>query len=149
MYDKFIFSNSQALATLDSTGVISSNYLDMEYDDSNVLIKADQMVECWLNVLIVATTNTGGDEGMMFQLIASDATAGTSPEYLGIIRLLQAEIVAGYKFSIGVSKKCTKRYLSVWNIAVNTSLNGATAVDSQISVAPWSSPNKRIQQKPA
>jgi len=149
MFDKFMFSNSQALGTLDSTGVISTNYHDLEYDDAGVIIKADQMVECWLNVRLISFANTAGDEGMQIQLIESDATNGGTPSYLGIIRLLQAEMVSGNQFSIGVSKQCTKRYLSVWYLAQSTSLDGANAIDAWISTHPLTSPTFRCQKKPA
>jgi hypothetical protein len=149
MLDKFMFSNSQALSTLDSTGVISSNYFDLEYDDAGVLIKEDQMVEFWLNVRLISFANTAGDEGMEIQLIESDATAGTTPSYVGVIRLLQAEMVSGNQFSIGVSKQLTKRYLGVWYMAKSTSLNGANSIDAWPSTAPLTSPSFRCQKKPA
>jgi hypothetical protein len=149
MFDKFVFSNGQALGALDGTGVISTNYLDMEYDDAGSLIKTDAMVECWLNFVILSTTNAGGTEGMQIQLIESDATAGTTPSYLGIIRLLLAEIAAGNMFSIGISKQCTKRYLSVWYLATSTALTLLTSVDAWISTAPLTSPTYRCQKKPA
>ena len=119
MYDKFVFSDAQALATLDSTGVISSNYWDLEYDDSSTLIRADQQVTGWLNVILTSIANTGGDEGMYIWIIESDSTDGSTPSYLGGIRLLQAEIATGNQFSIGVNKKCSKRYMSVWYMAVS------------------------------
>lgn len=149
MRDKFVFSNAQALATLDSTGVISSNYMDLEYDDAGNLIKADQMLECWLNVILTSIASTAANEGMYIKLIESDATNGGTPSYLGVIQLLEAEMVTGNMFCIGVSKQLTKRYLSVWYMAHTNSLDGANACDAWISEQPITSPTYRCQKRPA
>lgn len=150
MHDKFMFSNGQALSTLDSTGVISTNIFDMEYDNSDNLIKADQTVHFWLNVILLSIASTGADEGMYIKLIESDATNGGTPSYLGIIQLLEAEMVTGNAFSIGVTKNLTKRYISVWYMAHTSSLSGANSVDAWPSEGPeHPSPTYRCQKRPA
>ena len=149
MQDKFVFSDSQALGALDGTGVISTHYFDLEYDEADNLIKADQMIHCWLNVILTSIASTGADEGMYIKLIESDATAGTTPSYLGVIQLLEAEMVTGNMFSIGVSKQLTKRYLSVWYMAHTSALTGANAVDAWIAEGPITSPTYRCQKRPA
>lgn len=149
MHDKFMFSNNQDLSTLDSTGVISTNFFDMEYDNAGNLIKVDQMVHCWLNVILLSIASTSANEGMYIKLIESDATAGTTPSYLGVIQLLETEMVTGNAFSIGVTKNLTKRYLSVWYMAHTSSLNGANTIDAWISEGPERpSPNYRNQKRP-
>lgn len=149
MEDKFVFSDAQALSTLNSTGVISANYFDLEYDEADNLIKADQMIHCWLNVILTSIASTSANEGMYIKLIESDATAGTTPSYLGVIQLLEAEMVTGNMFCIGVAKQLTKRYLSVWYMAHTTALDGANAVDAWISEGPLTSPTYRCQKRPA
>ena len=149
MHDKFMFSDAQALSTLDSTGVISTNIFDMEYDNNDVLISADQMVNCWLNIILTSIASASANEGMYIKLIESDATNGGTPSYVGVIQLLEAEMVTGNQFCIGVSKQLTKRYLSVWYMAHTNSLDGANAVDAWISEGPLTSPTYRCQKRPA
>ena len=53
MHD-IVFSDAQALTTLDSTGEVSDNVFDMEIDsDSNAIITNDQVVGV-LNITIPA-----------------------------------------------------------------------------------------------
>jgi len=149
MQDKFIFSDAQALSTLDGTGVISTNIFDLEYDENDALIKADQMIHCWLNVILTSIASADADEGMLIKLIESDSTNGATPSYLGVIQLLEAEMVTGNAFCIGVAKQLTKRYLSVWYMATSSALDGANAVDAWISEGPLTSPTYRCQKRPA
>jgi len=143
MRDAFEFSNAQALATLDSTGVVSTNIWDLEED-----AVTDGQVYGWLNVKILSTTNTGGDSGLYIELRSADNTnMSTTPIYLGAALLTQAEIVAGAVVSIGVRKSNCEKYIGVWYKTVSESLTGATAVDAWFSQAPAG--ELRIQKKPS
>lgn len=134
MRDKFIFSDGQDLSTLDSTGVVSENIWDLEED-----AVTDHQVVGWINFIVLATTNTGGDEGLDVELRTSDNTnMSTSPAYLGAHKLIQAEIAAGKAYSFGVCKAALKKYVALWFKAVSTSLDGATTVDAWFSEQPIS-----------
>lgn len=150
MRDKFVFSDGQDLSACDSTGKISTNWYDLEYDDSDVLIKTAMMVECWLHIHILTCTQTLANEGWIARLIESASTNGSSPRYLGGIILLEAEMVAGNHYCIGVSKQCTLRYLSVWYAAFSTAVaDGVFTVDAWIDDSPSTSPTYRCQKRPA
>lgn len=144
MRDKFIFSDGDDLTTLNSTGIISTNIWDFEEDAI-----ADGMIMGWLNVHINSTDNTGAAEGIDIQFRASDNVNGSSPEYLGCIKLLQAEIAAGGAFCVGVCRYLTLRYLSVWYKADTNAMNGNTLVDAWFSQHPISVTAAGIQKKPA
>jgi len=150
MRDRWLFSNGQDLSTLASSGVISTDVFDLELDaasNSNTIIE-DDFIEGYLNFQILASTNTGAAEGLEISLIASDAAGGTTPEYLGVIRLLQAEIAAGIKRSIKVSKQLSKKFLGVWYAAVDNALDNATTVDCWFSSVPIAD-NEDIQKIPS
>lgn len=149
MQDKFLFSDAQALSTLDSTGVKSTDIFDMEYDAAGNLITADQYIHCWLNVILTSIASTSADEGMYIKLVESAAVALTSPRYIGSIQLLEAEMVTGNMYSIGVCKQLTLRYVGVWYMAHTSSLDGANAVDAWISEGPLTSPTYRNQKRPS
>jgi len=149
MRDKFIFSDGQDLGSLASTGVKSTDWYDLEYDDAGVLIKADMMVECWVHISILTCTQTSGNEGLHIWVVESDATALTTPRYLGGIWLLEAEMVAGNKYNIGISKQCTLRYMGIWYAAASTTMNLATTVDAWMDDSPITSPTYRCQKRPA
>jgi hypothetical protein len=141
MFDDFQFSNGQALSTLNSTGVTSTNYWDLEEG-----VSTDQMVIGWINGIILSTTSTGGDSGLIIEVRSSDATTlATTPMYLGARTLLQSEIVAGFKFSIGIYACKVKKYLGTWYRTVNESLTGATAVDAWFSEQPHA--ELKVQKK--
>jgi len=149
MRDKFDFCNGQDLGSLANTGVKSENYYDLEYDDNGVLIKADMMVECWVHFNILTCTQTSANEGLIIWVVESAATALTTPRYLGGITLLEAELVAGNMYSIGVSKQCTLRYMGLWMAAHTSSLDNATTIDAWMDGSPSTSPTYRCQKKPA
>lgn len=141
MEDKFVFADGQDLSTLDSTGEVSDNIWDIE-EDAHV----DGQVIGYMNVLILATTNTGGDSGLIFEFRSSDSAAmATTPFYLGIIQILQSEIVAGRHFSIGVTKSQLKKYVSAWPRTVSESLDNATTVDIWFSVMPEEFPVNQLK----
>lgn len=150
MRDQQVFSNGQDLSTLDSTGVVSTNVFDMELTGSggDTIIEDDQVVG-WMIFLILATTNTAGDEGMDIALRGSDnANMSASPEYFGSIQILQAEIVAGAAYCVKVTKSMTKKFLGAWFKATSTSLDGATTVDCFMHIAA-ETPNDAIQKLPS
>ncbi len=146
MIDKFQLCDDQTFTNTTSTGEISSNYLDLEQ-----YAVADQQVVAWLNVRIISATVTSGlTEGLLLCLIASDATAGSSPEYLGVLWLKPTEVAAGNNFCIGVSKQLALRYLSLWAKAVTTALVGNFHLEAFLSDSPiLNSPTSRMQKKPA
>lgn len=148
MHDKFMFSDAQALSTLDGTGVKSTDIYDMEYDAEGNLITTDGYVHCWLNVILTSIASTAADEGMYIKLVESAAVALTSPRYLGVIQLLETEMVTGNMYSIGVCKQLTLRYVGVWYMAHTTPLDGANAVEAWISEGPLTSPTYRCQKRP-
>ncbi len=144
MRDKFLFSNGQALGTLNSTGVISSNYWDLEED-----VTTDQMIEGWINIIIISSSNAAGDEGLDIELRSSDSTNGSSPQYLGCHKLIQSEIATGNRFSFGVSKHTLHKYLMLWYKAVSTSLDGATSIEAWFALGPITSPTLELQKRPS
>ena len=140
--EKFVFSNGQALGTLNSTGVISTNIWDLEEG-----VSVDQMVIGWVNGIILSSTNSaGGTEGLIIEVRSSDAEAlATTPMYLGARTLMSSEIVTGFRFSIGIYATALKKYLGVWYRAFNTSLDGATSVDARFELQPHEA--LRVQKK--
>ncbi len=145
MEDKFVFADGQALSTLNSTGVVSTNIWDIE-EDAHV----DGQVFGWMNVLILSTTNTGGDSGLLFEFRSSDNTNMSTTElYLGIIQIAQSEIVAGRHFSIGVKKSQLKKYVSGWFRAVSQSLDNATGIDCWFSLMPEEFPVNQLKNTTA
>lgn len=152
MRDKWLFSNGQDLGSLDSTGVVSEHVFDMEQvsatDTSEIV--TDDYVEAWFCFSILTCTQTSGDEGIDVELREcdnADMTTGT-PRYLGVIKLIEAELVAGNKFAIKVSKAMTQRYLGAWYKAINSSLNLATTIDCWIHTGPLTE-NDAIQKIPS
>jgi len=143
MREKFIFSDGQTIASPNSTGVVSDNYWDLEES-----VTTDQQVFGWLNIYIRSATISGLTEGLMIEFRTSDATALTSPQYLGVIMLLPGEVVAGKKCSIGVLKSTCLKYLGVWFRAHTTANTGNIVVDAWFSEQP-EGPEFRIQKKVA
>ena len=151
MRDKYVFSNGQALSTLDSTGVVSSNVFDMELDASggNTILTDDQ-VEVFFNVQVLSSTNTAGDEGMDVELRMGDnSDMTTGGVVIASMHLAQADIAAGTIRSIKVLKSLAYKFLGAWFKATNTSLDNATGVDCWLSDVPDGSPNDSIQKVPS
>ena len=151
MYEgDFIFADAQDLSTLDSTGEISDYYWNLEDSASgSALNQTDLMVSGWLNIVILATTNTGGDEGLDVALQAASNTAlTTNPMVLAAVRIPQDEIVAGNVFCVGACRAKVEQYLGVWFKAASTSLTGATTVDVYFSDQPQlHSPSDNTQKR--
>lgn len=151
MRDKYVFSDGQALSTLNSTGVVSSNVFDMELDASggNAIIENAQ-IEFYLNVAVLSSTNASATEGLDIQLRSGDnVDMTTGATILDSIHLTKAEIAAGTKKSIKVLRSLAQKFLGVWYKATSTSLDNATAVDCWVSAAPDGSPNASIQKMPS
>jgi len=149
----YLFSDAQALSTLDSTGVVSSNVFDMELAASGgaAILTNDQLVGV-LNVRINSSTNTvaGGTEGMDILLLSNDnadMTTGTEVE-LARIHLTYAEIVTGTIKNVAVCTPLTQCFVGVWYKATSTSLDGATAAEAWMDIAPVTA-NDSIQKVPA
>ncbi len=148
MYDNgFEFSNAQALSTLDSTGVVSSNVWDLENSSSGIAMnQTDFMVMGWIHFIILSTTNTTGNNFRVTLVSSSSAALTGTLKYLGGQELLIPDIVAGNKYSFGVSRQKCEQYLGIWYKAA-TSLTGATGVDCYFTDGPLTSPNDVANQK--
>lgn len=151
MRENFMFSNGQDLGSLASSGVVCTNPFDLELDTlaGNTIIENDQ-IEAWFCVKILTCTQASGDSGLDIELRENDnadMTTGT-PRYLGIIRLIEAELVAGNVYSIKVHKQLSMSFLGAWYKAVNESLDGATTIDCWMHTGPMS-PNDSIQKVPS
>jgi hypothetical protein len=162
MRDKFIFSDSQALGTLDTTGVVSTNIFDLEVAASGgAAIITDDQIEGYLNILITAapTTQTGA-EGMFVDLRTDDTstlafgaavypTDATADEHiLGMIHIKEDDMRAGKKWSIKVLHSKMGKYLGVWYRAASTGLATGVTVDAWLSDQPVSE-NEDIQKVPS
>jgi len=139
MVELFRFSNGQDLTGLDSTGVVSENYWDLEYDDNSNLVVTDGQVCGWFNFTFGAS-NAGATEGLYIEVRSSDNTnIAASYDSLGLLFLTDAELTAasGKTYAIGVSKANLQRYLGVWYRAHTTSLAGtATPIYAWFSTGP-------------
>jgi hypothetical protein len=151
MHD-IVFSDAQALTTLDSTGEVSDNVFDMELDGSggNTILTDDQVVGV-LNITIPPLAGQiAGDEGMDIQLLSNDnadMTTGTEVE-LGIAHASQAELQAGCVKNIEVTKAMTQKFLGVWYKATSTTLTTGQTVDAHWSIAPLTE-NDKLQKVPS
>ena len=144
MIDKFQFSDNQDFVDPDSTGEISDSIWDLE--ESGVV---DGFVSGFLNVRVNSATISGLTQGLDIELRSSDAEAGTTPQYLGVIKLLPAEVVAGNQFSIGVNKAVLHKYLCAWVKAVNTANTGTIYLEIWFADTPVTAPRINIQKKPS
>lgn len=153
MRDKYMFSDAQALGALTSTGVVSTNVLDMELDASggNTILTNDQLVGT-LNVQISANSgvSAGGVEGMDVYLRSCDnANMTSSPVELGRIFITQAELLAGVKKTIKVAVALTQCFVGLFFDPVSTTLDTGNTVDAWFSVEPDGTENDSIQKVPS
>lgn len=145
MIDKFHFCDDQTSTNTDDTGEVSDNIWDIEEDAS-----VDQQLHGWLNVHIISATISGLTEGLEIQLRTSDAAAlGTTPLYLGVIRLGPTEVAAGKRYCIGINRAELKKYVGVWMVAVNTANTGNFHIEAWFSEHPYTGPDIAIQKKPS
>jgi hypothetical protein len=154
MRDKWQFSDAQALSTLDSTGVVSSNVFDLELAASGGdTIITDDFIDCWVIVLTTACPSTqAGAEGMNVRVLANDnadMTTGTEV-VLASIDIIATDITtpAGKKFPIRVYKQLTAKFLGVWYRAVSTGLTTGVIVDCWWDIGPRGE-NDSIQKVPS
>ena len=147
MHDKFVFSDAQALSTLDSMGVVSSNVWDLETKDGTVAMgQTDFMVYGWVNFIITASTNTTGNNFRITLVSSSTAACTGTLEYLGGVELMIPEIITGYTGSFGVCRAHCEQYLGIWYKAATT-LTGATGIECWFSDSPVNSPKGFGMQK--
>jgi len=149
MHDKYVFSDAQALTTLDSTGVVSSNVFDMELEKSggNTILENDQLVGV---VNITIPPNANQTNPMTIQLLSNDnadMTTGVEVE-LGSVAVSAAEMVAGCVKSIMVHAKLTQKFVGMWFKAVSSTLVTGTTVDAHWHTAPLTE-NDAIQKVPS
>ena len=146
-----VFSDAQALSTLNSTGVVCSNPYDMELTKSEgaTIITNDQ-VDAFMNVLICAAPATqAAAEGMDVQLREGDnVDMTTGAAILASLHIKLADIAAGKRFSIRVVAPMTMCFLGAWIKATNTGLTTGVTVDIWMSDTPVSE-NEDIQKIPA
>lgn len=151
MRDKFLFSDAQALSTLNSTGVVSTNVFDMELDASggNTIITDDQ-IEVTFNALIVSSTNTGAASGLDVILRQGDnADMTTGAIEIARVHFTQAEISAGVQKAVKVLASLATKFVGAWIKATSESLDNATGIDVWLSPLPDGSPNDSIQKVPS
>jgi len=153
----YVFSDSQALSTLDTTGIISTNVFDLELTGSGgATIITDDQIEAYLNVLITgAPASQAGVEGMYIDLRTDDDAnlafgsepddGDSSEQILGLIHVKEDDMVAGKKFSIRVLQANLGKYLGVWYRAGSTGLTTGVTVDAWLSDTPVSE-NEDIQK---
>lgn len=145
MRDKFQFSDGQDLGALASSGVKSTDWWNLEQD-----VTVDQYIEGWIHIIILTCTQDSGDSGLDILLASSDNTdLTTGAQYLGGIRLIETELVAGNQFCFGVAKGALNTYLGMWYAAVSESLNNATTLDAYFQSGPLTSPGAEIQKRPS
>ena len=143
----FEFSNNQALSTLDSTGVVSSNVWDLENSSSGIAMRqTDMMVHGWINLIILASTNATGKNFRITLVSSSTAALTGTLKYLGGTELMIPQIITGNRYSFGVFQHTVEQYLGIWYKSA-TSLTGATNVDCWFSDSPLSSPDDTSQKR--
>lgn len=159
MRDKFVFSDSQALTTLNTTGIVSTNIFDLEIAASGgATILTDDQVDAWFNVLIIAApTSQAGVEGMFVDLRTDDTAAlsfggqiypadGNSDEQiLGLIFIKEDDMRAGRRFSTRAHRSALGKYLGVWFRAAVTTLTTGVTIDAWMSDHPITG-NEDIQK---
>lgn len=156
MREKWLFSDNQDFDDEDSTGTISTNIWDLEYDNGDNLIVVDQGQVGYLNGVINTYGYTsGGTEGLIVGLRTDDAVSldtarSDSAGYDDICMkaILLQYIVAGYAFSVPFVCDRLKRYLGAWVSAASTTF--ATTV---LTIELWfeNTPitQRRLQKRPA
>lgn len=135
------FCDAQDFATLDSTGVISDNIIDLEENAAT-----DMMVIGFVNIIITSTTGvTVGAEGMEIAVLTDDAAALTTTRTaagagyvtVGAITLLGTiDIVAGREFSIPFMRHVCKKYMGLWIKAGSSSFAGTLYLEAYLSTSP-------------
>lgn len=144
----FEFSAPQALSTLDSTGVVSTNVWDLENSSSGVAMRqTDMMVHGWVNFIILSSTNATGTNFRITLVSSSTAALTGTLKYLGGHELLIPQIITGFRGSFGVHQHSVEQYLGVWYKSATT-LTGATSIECWFSEHPEQSPDDSSQKRP-
>jgi len=144
MIDKFQFCDDQTFTNTSSTGEISDNIWDLE--EGGV---TDGQVIGYLNVHIISATISGLTQGLEIQLRTSDSTDGSTPNYLGVIRLGPTEVAARKNYSIKINRAKLHKYIMLWALAVNTANTGNFHLEAWFSDTPITGPDINIQKKPS
>ena len=150
---QLVVANGQTMTNLDSTGEISTDYLDLEKDSAANVILTDDQVDTWCNIVITSYTYTsGGDEGLTFQVRTDDAVdlatakSGAAGHIVaGAIEVPLEDLVTGLKLSFRVRKDIMKRYMGGWVLATSTTLTGVLILDIEFSDKPISE-NEGLQK---
>lgn len=147
---KLLLSNAQDFASMDSTGEVTDNVLDLEQDGSSNVILTDDQVEGFMNVVVTSTSGIGGGtEGIVVEVHNGDnSDLTTSAKVLASLDIPYASLVDGAAFSVPFRKSNCDRYLGGWVMAKSTSLTGTLYLDIEFSDEPISE-NESIQKVPA
>jgi len=143
MFDKFMFCDALDLSALNSTGIIGSNFWDIEEDSSTT----DGQLLGWINILITAAaaqSALGGTEGIWIELRCDDtanlaftpASATADEQILGAIWLAKIQLVAGKIYSFGISRANLGKYVGIWARAHTTSVSGTLNIDAWFGQQP-------------
>lgn len=140
----FVFSDSQTITNVTSTGEVSSNTWDLETN-----APVDDQVVGFVNITIISAVVSGMTEGLEFQVRTAAAEALTSVyEIVGAISVIPGKVVAGAQFSIPINFDVCQKQLGVWAKAISTSNTGAIVFDAEFSVNRVS-PNGSLQKMPS
>jgi len=118
-------SSLQSWASVNSTGSVSTNYIDLEQYG----VTDEFMGPMWMNVVAGDDISVSAlTEGLRITLRTSDNTnLSSSPvEIVSSGIILPARLVAGFRQSYGFCMAGCHRYLGAWVNAVNTSEGGGT-----------------------
>jgi len=145
-----MFSNAQALGALTSTGVVSTNVLDMELAASGgaTILTDDQLVGV-VNIVMPGIAAQAGAEGMNIYLRSCDNANMTSSSIdLGMCFVSAAEMVTGCVKNIQVCVPLTQKFVGLFYDPVSTTLTTGQTVDAHMTFAPITL-NDAIQKVPA
>lgn len=156
MRDKWLFSDNQDIDDIDSTGVISTNIWDLEYDNADALIVVDQSQIGYLNGVINTYGYTsGGTEGIVVSMVTDDATSLDTAKAsdAGFDRVASKDILlqyiaAGYAFSIPFVCDRLKRYLGAW-IAAGSTTFATTVFTIELWFENTPITQRNVQKRPA
>jgi len=145
-----LLMNGQDELNLDSTGVMSDYYCDMEVDSAAAALLTDDQLQGFMNVTITAIDYTsGGTEGISLQVRNGDnADLATGAEVIGQQDVPLAKVVAGAQFAVPFRRDVGEKYLGGWVAAKSTTYTGTVTFDAEFSDQPCSE-NESLQKVPA
>jgi len=147
----FMFSNAQALGALTSTGVVSTNVLDMELTKSggDTILTDDQLVGVCNIVLPPNADQVGGASGMNIYLRSCDnANMTSSCIDLGSCFVSAAELLAGCVKNIAVCVPLTQKFVGLFYDPASETITTGNTVDAHMTFAPITL-NDAIQKVPS